>query len=73
MSTVGSIRWNKTKKNLSLVVYNYPNCQKLATQDRVFVVLFKNQKLRLYVFHLSLNTEVENAKGYIFSHCTNDC
>lgn len=66
MSTIGSIRCNKTKKNLSLVVSNYPNYQKLATQGSVFVVLFKNQKPRHYVFHLSLNTEVEKADGYIF-------
>jgi len=70
---VSSIRCNKTKKNLSSVVSNYPNYQKLATQGSVFVVLFKNQKLRQYVFHLSLNTEVENAEGHIFSYYANDC
>jgi hypothetical protein len=66
LSTIGSIRFNKTKKNLSSVVSNYPNYQKLAKQGSVFLVLFKNWKLRHYVFHLSLNTEVENAEGYIF-------
>jgi hypothetical protein len=72
VSKIGSIRCNKTKKNLSSDVSNYPNYQKLATQGSVFVV-FKNRKLRHYVFHLSLNTEGENAEGYIFSYYTNDC
>jgi hypothetical protein len=65
VSTIGSIRYNKTKKNLSSVVSNYPNYEKLASKSSSFVVLFKNRKLRNHVYILKLRMPM-----VIFFHTT---